>query len=219
MVIANLNVQFFFDAPSYRFLLASMASSRQLVVSSKYSFAGGVRSTSQMISCELSLGSPSFRFPPLRPAPALRGRQYRENGWLIAPFIGDWKLRKWLLAIPMRSRSWSSRSRSSPKRIASLITGGGDRTRRRLSHRIRFDEFGLFSFRYVAMITGSAIIVTLFLGGWHFQHPRELRLGLGAQHLYLLLKIAALLFVLSGSAGRFRAFVTIRSSAARLGVS
>src|SRR5207247_8356599 len=103
MVIADINVGvlFVFAIASlgvYGIVIAGWSSN------SKYSFLGGVRSSSQMISYELSLGLAVI------PAFLLVGNlrltsvvQYQiEHGWLIAPFIGDWtNLGKWLLTTPM----------------------------------------------------------------------------------------------------------------------
>src|ERR1700709_420998 len=71
---------------------------------SKYPFLGGVRSSSQMISYELSLGLaviPIFLLVgQLRLTSIV---QYQiAHGWMIAPFLGDpLNLWKWLLTIPM----------------------------------------------------------------------------------------------------------------------
>src|SRR3954463_9320231 len=103
MVIADLNIGILWvfaisSLGVYGIVLAGWASN------SKYPFLGGVRSSSQMISYELSLGLAAI------PIFMLIGQlrlseivQYQiEHGWLIAPFIGDWaNLHKSLLAIPM----------------------------------------------------------------------------------------------------------------------
>src|SRR5256714_7146919 len=103
MVIADINVGvlFVFAIASlgvYGIVLGGWASN------SKYPFLGGVRSSSQMISYELSLGLaviPIFLLVGnLRLTSVVRYQI--EHGWLIAPFVGDWtKVGKWLLAIPM----------------------------------------------------------------------------------------------------------------------
>jgi len=103
MVIADINVGvlFVFAIASlgvYGIVIAGWSSN------SKYPFLGGVRSSSQMISYELSLGLavvPVFMLiGQLRLTEIVRYQI--ENGWLIAPFVGDWgNLHKWLLAIPM----------------------------------------------------------------------------------------------------------------------
>src|SRR4051794_8331187 len=103
MVIADVNVGvlFVFAIASlgvYGIVIAGWSSN------SKYPFLGAVRSSSQMISYELSLGLAVI--PVFMLVGQLRLTQivqYQiEHGWLIAPFVGDWgNLHKWLLAIPM----------------------------------------------------------------------------------------------------------------------
>src|SRR3982750_2601946 len=103
MVIADINVGILYvfaiaSLGVYGIVLAGWASN------SKYPFLGGVRSSSQMISYELSLGLaviPIFLVVgQLRLTDVVRYQI--EHGWLIAPFIGHWaNLRNWLLAIPM----------------------------------------------------------------------------------------------------------------------
>src|SRR5438477_9868258 len=103
MVIADINVGILYvfaigSLGVYGIVLAGWASN------SKYPFLGGVRSSSQMISYELSLGLaviPIFLVVgQLRLTEVVRYQI--ENGWMIAPFLGDWTNPvKWLLAIPM----------------------------------------------------------------------------------------------------------------------
>src|SRR5450755_1157782 len=103
MVIADINVGvlFVFAIASlgvYGIVIAGWSSN------SKYPFLGGVRSSSQMISYELSLGLAVI--PVFLIVGRLRltdiVRYQIEHGWMIAPFIGDWtNPHKWLLAIPM----------------------------------------------------------------------------------------------------------------------
>ncbi len=173
MVIADINVGvlFVFAIASlgvYGIVLAGWSSN------SKYSFLGGVRSSSQMISYELSLGLaviPVFLLVgQLRLTEIVRYQI--EHGWLIAPFVGDWGNGfKWLLAIPMfisfvvfTIAIFAETNRlpfDLPEAETELV--GGYHTE------YGSMKFGLFFLgEYVAMITGSAIIVTLFLGGWHF---------------------------------------------------
>jgi NADH-quinone oxidoreductase subunit H len=173
MVIADINVGvlFVFAIASlgvYGIVLAGWSSN------SKYSFLGGVRSSSQMISYELSLGLaviPVFLLVgQLRLTDIVRYQI--EHGWLIAPFVGDWgNGSKWLLAIPMfisfvifTIAIFAETNRlpfDLPEAETELV--GGYHTE------YGSMKFGLFFLgEYVSMITGSAIIVTLFLGGWHF---------------------------------------------------
>ena len=173
MVIADINVGvlFVFAIASlgvYGIVIAGWSSN------SKYSFLGGVRSSSQMISYELSLGLaviPVFLLiGQLRLTEIVRYQI--EHGWLIAPFVGDWANPfKWLLAIPMFISFvvfviaiFAETNRlpfDLPEAETELV--GGYHTE------YGSMKFGLFFLgEYVAMITGCAIIVTLFLGGWHF---------------------------------------------------
>ena len=173
MVIADINV-----GVLYVFAIASLGVYGIVIAgwssNSKYPFLGAVRSTSQMISYELSLGLaviPIFLLVgQLRLTSVV---QYQiDHGWMIAPFIGDWTNPvKWLLAIPMfisfcvfTVAIFAETNRlpfDLPEAETELV--GGYHT-----------EYGSMKFalfflgEYAAMITGSAIIVTLFLGGWHF---------------------------------------------------
>jgi NADH-quinone oxidoreductase subunit H len=176
MVIADINVGvlFVFAIASlgvYGIVIAGWSSN------SKYPFLGGVRSSSQMISYELSLGLAVV--PVFLLVGGLRLTdivQYQvQNGWLIAPFIGDWgNVAKWLLTIPMvisfavfTVAIFAETNRlpfDLPEAETELV--GGYHTE------YGSMKFGLFFLgEYIAMITGSAIIVTLFLGGWHLPLP------------------------------------------------
>jgi NADH-quinone oxidoreductase subunit H len=126
-----------------------------------------------MISYELSLGLaviPLFLLVgELRLTTIVRWQI--ENGWLIAPFIGHWSDGwKWLLTIPMfisfvvfMIAIFAETNRlpfDLPEAETELV--GGYHTE------YSSMKFALFFLgEYASMITGSAIIVTLFLGGWH----------------------------------------------------
>lgn len=203
MVIADINV-----GVLYVFAIASLGVYGIVIAgwasNSKYPFLGGVRASSQMISYELSLGLAVI------PIFLLVGKlrltqivQYQiDHGWMILPFAGDWlNPAKWLLAIPM----WISFLVFA---IAILAE----------TNRLPFDlpeaetelvggyhtEYGSMKFalfflgEYAAMITGSAIIVTLFLGGWHFPGILDGSHGwiFGVINIFVFFaKIVALLFV------------------------
>ena len=103
---------------------------------------------------------------------------------MIAPFLGDLtNPAKWLLTIPM----WISflvfmiaifaETNRLPFDLpeAEQELAGGYHTEYAAM------KFGLFFLgEYAAMITGSAIIVTLFLGGWHLPIPLGWPISLGA---------------------------------------
>lgn len=176
MVIADINV-----GVLYVFAIASLGVYGIVIAgwasNSKYPFLGGVRSSSQMISYELSLGLaviPIFLLVgQLRLTSIVRYQI--ENGWFIAPFIGHWTDGwKWLLAIPMfisfgvfMIAIFAETNRlpfDLPEAETELV--GGYHTE------YSSMKFALFFLgEYAAMITGSAIIVTLFLGGWHLPVP------------------------------------------------
>ncbi len=176
MVIADINVGILYvfaiaSLGVYGIVLAGWASN------SKYPFLGGVRSSSQMISYELSLGLaviPVFLLVGnLRLTSVVRYQI--EHGWMIAPFIGDWtNPGKWLLAIPMLIAFFVfmiavfAETNRLPFDLpeAEQELAGGYHTE------YSSMKFALFFLgEYAAMITGSAIIVTLFFGGWHLPLP------------------------------------------------
>src|SRR5437868_9255417 len=203
MVIADINVGVLFvfaiaSLSVYGIVIAGWSSN------SKYPFLGGVRSSSQMISYELSLGLavvPVFMLiGQLRLTEIVRYQI--EHGWLIAPFIGDWgNHHKWLLAVPMfvsfvvfMIAMFAETNRlpfDLPEAETELV--GGYHTE------YGSMKFGLFFLgEYVAMITGSAIIVTLFLGGWHFPGIPDGShgWGWGLFNIFIFFsKVIALLFV------------------------
>src|SRR5207244_1764205 len=152
MVIADINVGILFvfaiaSLGVYGIVLGGWASN------SKYPFLGGVRSSSQMISYELSLGLaviPIFLLVGnLRLTSVV---QYQiDHGWLIAPFLG--------FIIPVLAET--NRLPFDLPEAEQELAGGYHTEYASM-------KFGLFFLgEYIAMITGSGIIVTLFFGGWH----------------------------------------------------
>ena len=176
MVIADINVGILYvfaisSLGVYGIVLAGWASN------SKYPFLGGVRSGSQMISYELSLGLaviPIFLLVGrLRLSDVVRYQI--DHGWMIAPFAGDWlNPQKWLLAIPMLVSfvvfmialfAETNRLPFDLPEAEQELTGGYHTEYSSM-------KFALFFLgEYAAMITGSAVVVTLFLGGWHLPIP------------------------------------------------
>ena len=187
MVIANVNigVLFVFAVASlgvYGIVLAGWSSN------SKYPFLGGVRSTSQMISYELSLGLsiiPLFLIMGELNLPKIVEYQI-QHGWTILPFTNlhdfvpglfahhtfrdDVNWRAVLLWIPMfisffifTVSIFAETNRlpfDLPEAETELVAG----------YHTEYSsmKFALFFLgEYAAMITGCSLIVTLFLGGWH----------------------------------------------------
>lgn len=173
--IANLNAGplFIFAVTSlsvYGIVLAGWASN------SKYPFLGGVRSSCQMISYEISLGL------SIIPLLMIYGNtnfgsivNYQaEHGWALLPFWGgyvegaDW--RQYLLLIPVgisfiifMTSIFAETNRlpfDLPECETELVAG----------YHTEYSsmKFALFFLgEYAAMIIGSGFAVALFFGGWH----------------------------------------------------
>jgi NADH-quinone oxidoreductase subunit H len=176
MVIADINVGILFvfaiaSLGVYGIVLGGWASN------SKYPFLGGVRSSSQMISYELSLGLaviPIFLVVgQLRLTDVVRYQI--EHGWMIAPFLGDWtNPAKWLLAIPMLVSFvvFSVALFAETNRLPFDLPEAEQELAGGYNAEYSSMKFGLFFLgEYAAMITGSAIVVTLFFGAWHLPIP------------------------------------------------
>ena len=192
MVIADINVGvlYVFAVSSlgvYGIVLAGWASN------SKYPFLGGIRSSSQMISYELALGLsviPVFLLCGTLNLPDIVQWQ-RDNGWMIFPWWpkgfsiqqiaeGDWQgvlasfaagfsLQRLLIWLPMVVSAlvfliamFAETNRlpfDLPEAEQELVGG----------YHTEYSSMGFALFflgEYAAMIAGSGVIVTLFLGGW-----------------------------------------------------
>ena len=192
MVIADINVGvlYVFAVSSlgvYGIVLAGWASN------SKYPFLGGIRSSSQMISYELALGLsviPVFMVCGTLSMPEIVLWQ-RENGWMVAPFwakglnwhmilsgdiqavlgtfVAGFSIQRILLWIPMLISfvifliaMFAETNRlpfDLPEAEQELVGG----------YHTEYSGMGFALFflgEYAAMIAGSGVIVTLFLGGW-----------------------------------------------------
>ena len=192
MVIADINigVLYVFAVSSlgvYGIVLAGWASN------SKYPFLGGIRSTSQMISYELALGLsviPVFMLCGTLNMPDIVNWQ-REHGWMVAPFwakgltwevllSGDFKavletfvngfsVSRLLIWVPMLISfiifliamfAETNRAPFDLPEAEQELVGG---------YHTEYSGMGFALFflgEYAAMIAGSGVIVTLFLGGW-----------------------------------------------------
>lgn len=175
LVIADIDVGplFVFAISSltvYGITLAGWASN------SKFPFIGGVRSTAQMISYEICLGL------SIIPVLLYYGdlnlsnivEEQAKNGWLLLPFWTDGKLslpsaEAALFLIPafiaflIFTISIFAETNRMPFDLPECETElvGGYHTE---YSSMKFAMF--FMGEYAAMVIGSALIVTLFLGGW-----------------------------------------------------
>ena len=177
LVIADIDVGplFVFAVASltvYGITLAGWASN------SKYSFIGGVRSTAQMISYEISLGLSIvpvlLYYGDLNLSNIVQSQA--ENGWLLLPLWGDsapWNnggdFSAWIFGVPAMiaflifTVSIFAETNRMPFDLPECETElvGGYHTE---YSSMKFAMF--FMGEYAAMVIGSALIVTLFLGGW-----------------------------------------------------
>jgi NADH-quinone oxidoreductase subunit H len=194
MVIADVNigVLYVFAVSSlgvYGIVLAGWASN------SKYPFLGGIRSSSQMISYELALGLsviPVFMICGTLSLPDIVLWQ-RENGWMVFPwwpkgfelemlfagdfaaiwgtFVAGFSLQRLLIWVPMLLSfiifliamfAETNRAPFDLPEAEQELVGG---------YHTEYSGMGFALFflgEYAAMIAGSGVIVTLFLGGWSF---------------------------------------------------
>lgn len=171
LVIADIGV-----GPLFTFAIASLGVYGIVLAgwssNSKYPFLGGVRSTSQMISYEIALGL------SIIPVVMIFGdlnlskiAQYQDtNGWLLLPFWGTGlSVGRWVLLIPIfisfvvfTISMFAETNRAPfdlPECETELVAG----------YHTEYSsmKFALFFMgEYAAMIIGSGLAVTLFLGGW-----------------------------------------------------
>ncbi len=171
MVIANLGIGplwvFAITGLSvYGLTLAGWASN------SKYPFLGGLRATAQLISYEVSMGLAIIpllmMFGTLNMQDIVR--EQAANGWTLLPLWGEaWTLQRWLLEIPLAvsfiifTTCIFAEANRTPFDMAECETDlvGGYHTE---YSSMKFASF--FMGEYAAMVIGSAMVVTLFLGGW-----------------------------------------------------
>ncbi|MCU0794713.1 MAG: NADH-quinone oxidoreductase subunit H [Akkermansiaceae bacterium] len=174
LVIANLDV-----GPLFVFAVSSLAVYGITLAgwssNSKYPFVGGVRSTAQMISYEIALGL------SIIPVLLYYGdlnlsnivQHQADHGWLLLPFWGHDAenpfIHKLLFLIPaliaflIFTISIFAETNRMPFDLPECETElvGGYHTE---YSSMKFAMF--FMGEYAAMVIGSALIVTLFLGGW-----------------------------------------------------
>ncbi len=172
MVVADINVGLLFmfaisSVSVYGIVLAGWSSN------SKYSFLGGIRSTSQMISYELCMGLSAVPVLLIASSSGL-GKivDYQvAHGWMLAPFTdGHLGFREVLLWLPVilafitfSISMFAETNRlpfDLPESETELVAG----------YHTEYSsmKFALFFLgEYTAMIAGSALIVVLFFGGWH----------------------------------------------------
>jgi NADH-quinone oxidoreductase subunit H len=170
-VIADLNV-----GPLFVFAIASLGVYGIVIAgwssNSKYPFLGGVRSSAQMISYEISLGLSIV--PVLMIFGELNLSKMSvfqdAHGWLLLPLWGEGlSLERWVLLVPIVISfcvfvvAMFAETNRLPFDMAECETElvAGYHTE---YSSMKFALF--FMGEYAAMIIGSGMAVTLFLGGW-----------------------------------------------------
>ncbi len=171
MVIADLSI-----GPLFTFAIASLGVYGIVLAgwssNSKYPFLGGVRASAQMISYEISLGLSII--PVLMIFGELNMTKMSAfqdaNGWLLLPLWGEGlSVARWVLLIPVTisfvifTVSMFAETNRLPFDLAECETElvAGYHTE---YSSMKFALF--FMGEYAAMIIGSGMAVTLFLGGW-----------------------------------------------------
>ena len=177
LVIANLDV-----GPLFVFAVSSLAVYGITLAgwssNSKVPFIGGVRSTAQMISYEIALGLSVvpvlLYYGDLNLSNIVEAQA--RNGWLLLPLWGDsapwsngWNFQAWLFWIPAMiaflifTTSVFAETNRMPFDLPECETElvGGYHTE---YSSMKFAMF--FMGEYAAMVIGSSLVVTLFLGGW-----------------------------------------------------
>lgn len=171
MVVADVNIGILYvfaiaSIGVYGIVIAGWASN------SKYPFLGSIRSTSQMISYELSLGLSAVPLLMIYGNLNLSAQvAYQvQHGWLLIPFTAGWPDWKALvLWVPVfisfvvfTISMFAETNRlpfDLPESETELVAG--------YHTEYAAMKFALFFLgEYTAMIAGSSIIVALFLGGW-----------------------------------------------------
>ena len=184
-VIADLNVGILYtfgivSLGVYGIVLAGYASN------SKYPFLGGIRSTAQMISYEIAMGMsviPVFLLvQDLNLSSVIKWQS--ENGWLVlyAPF-------SFLIFLVSAFAETNRLPFDLPESETELVAGYNTEY-----SSIKFAMF--FMGEYAAMLAASAMMVTLFFGGWTlpgFSMPADSsQIAVGLAHIGIF--IAKLLF-------------------------
>lgn len=191
MAVADLNV-----GPLYIFAIASLSvygiTLAGWASNSKYPFFGGVRACAQMISYEIALGLsivPVIMFFGGLNLGHIVEEQVK-NGWLLLPLWGEGlSVERWLMLIPLGisfiifTTSIFAETNRMPFDLPECETElvGGYHTE---YSSMKFALF--FMGEYAAMVVGSALIVTLFLGGWSIGFGVDNLLPAGAWWVSLL---------------------------------
>lgn len=174
---------------------------------SKYPFLGGLRATAQLISYEVAMGLSIIPLLMMFGTLNLQDivQSQADNGWTLLPLWGEGlSLQRWLLCLPlllsflMFTTCIFAEANRTPFDMAECETDlvGGYHTE---YSSMKFASF--FMGEYAAMVIGSAMVVTLFLGGWSIGFGADAALAscsgwlaMACQLVMFLLKLLAFIF-------------------------
>lgn len=139
----------------------------------KYSLLGGLRASAQMISYELSLGLSIIGVVLVTGTIQLDGIVQQQGGYFLG-FLPNWNIfLQPIGAITFVVASFAETNRlpfDLPEAEPELVAG----------YHTEYSgmKFGLFFLaEYANMITSSAVITTLYLGGWQIPYVEQLHLS------------------------------------------
>ena len=171
MCVANLNI-----GPLWIFAISGLSVYGLTLAgwssNSKFPFIGGLRATAQLISYEVAMGLAIIPLLMIFGTLNLQDIvQYQaDNGWTLLPVWGEGLgIERWLLMLPLLISfvvfvtCVFAEANRTPFDMAECETDlvGGYHTE---YSSMKFASF--FMGEYAAMVIGSAVVVTLFLGGW-----------------------------------------------------
>lgn len=174
---------------------------------SKFPFIGGMRATAQLISYEVAMGLSII--PLLMMFGTLNLQDIvsyqAANGWTLLPLWGEGlSLQRWVMMVPLVLSFLIfvtcvfAEANRTPFDMAECETDlvGGYHTE---YSSMKFASF--FMGEYAAMVIGSAIVVTLFLGGWSIGFGADAALAgysewlaVFCQFLMFIVKLLAFIF-------------------------
>ena len=200
MVIANLDVGILYtfgivSLGVYGIVLAGYASN------SKFPFLGGIRSSAQLISYEIAMGMSVVAVFLITGTLNLSDVVAQQGGWWhMIPFLPNWLVFKAPIAFVIFAVAALAETNRTPFDLpeAEQELAGG--------YNVEYSsmKFALFFMGEYANVTAaSAMMVTLFLGGWTLpfgglDHPAGVgQIGLGVLHILIFLaKTCSVLFVI-----------------------
>jgi len=154
---------------------------------SKYSLMGGLRSSAQMVSYELALGlsviGVILAAGTLRPVAIVEQQAGWFWNWNV--LAGGWQLLGFLIFLIAGYAETNRLPFDLPEAESELVAGYHTEY-----SAMKFSMF--FMAEYIAMITASSLLVTLFLGGWQLPFPPEV---VGLEPGWLLWSLQILSFV------------------------